>query len=97
LDDFKAASDMIPKIIDYASVFSNIGVIYTDFGQYQLAIDNFNEAIRLDPYAKDALNNRAYAHFKNNNKVSACTDAKKACELGNCRIFQLLGTKGFCR
>lgn len=96
LDDFKSARDMIPKIIDYASVFSNIGVVYTDLGQYQLAIDHFNEAIRLDPYAKDALNNRAYAHFKNNNKVSACTDARKACALGNCKVFKILVTQKLC-
>lgn len=97
LDDFKSARDMIPKIIDYASVFSNIGVIYTDLGQYQLAIDHFNEAIRLDPFSGETLNKRAYAYFKTDNLLAACRDARKACEIGNCKILRYLVSQRLCR
>lgn len=96
LDDFISARDLIPKIIDYASVFSNIGVIYTDLGQYQPAIDHFNEAIRLDPYSGATLNNRAYAYFKTDNILEACRDARKACEMGNCKVLRYLDSRRLC-
>ncbi|MBN1365321.1 MAG: glycosyltransferase family 39 protein [Syntrophaceae bacterium] len=97
LDDFKKASGLIPKSLEYASVYNNIGVIYTDFGQYQPAIDNFNEAIRLDPHCRDALNNRAYVYLKYYHNLSGCNDARKACELGNCKTLEIVHENGLCR
>jgi lipoprotein NlpI len=64
LDDFKQASNLIPKTAEYASVFNNMGVIYTHLNQYQLAIDNYNEALSLDQHYAAAYNNRAYAYIK---------------------------------
>ncbi len=96
LDDFKQASNLIPKTTEYASVFNNMGVIYTNLQQYQPAIDNYNKAISLDQNYADAYNNRAYAYIKNNNTLSGCHDAEKACALGNCRTLDLARDKGVC-
>lgn len=96
LDDFKQASNLIPKITEYASVFNNMGVIYTDLKQYQPAIDNYSEAISLDQNYADAYNNRAHAYIKNNNILSGCRDAEKACALGNCRALDLARSNGVC-
>jgi protein O-mannosyl-transferase len=97
LDDFKVASGIIPKIPDYAAVYNNMGVIYADLGQYQLAIDNYNEAILLDPNYSDAFYNRAYTYLKYGNNSSGCNDAKKACELGNCKALELVKNKESCQ
>jgi tetratricopeptide (TPR) repeat protein len=97
LDDFKEASRTTPKIRDYATVYNNIGVIYNDLGQYQLAFDNYNEAIRLDPNYIDALNNRAYVYLTYYNDLAGCIDAKKACELGNCKMMKYFADKRLCR
>ena len=97
LDDFKEASRTTPKIRDYATVYNNIGVIYNDLGQYQLAFDNYNEAIRLDPNYIDALNNRAYVYLTYYNDLAGCSDAKKACELGNCKMMKYFADKRLCR
>jgi tetratricopeptide (TPR) repeat protein len=97
LDDFKVASGIIPKIRDYAAVYNNMGVIYADLGQYQPAIDNYNEAVRLDPDYSDALNNRAYTYLKYGNNSSGCNDAKKACDLGNCKTLKYFTDKKMCR
>lgn len=96
LDDFEEASRMVQKNRDHASVYNNMGVIFTDLEQHQLAIEHYNEAIRLDPENGDALNNRAYEYLKHNETASGCTDARKACELGHCKLLDDANIKGLC-
>ncbi|MCX5848821.1 MAG: tetratricopeptide repeat protein [Deltaproteobacteria bacterium] len=97
LDDFKETIRIIPKSPDSASAYNNLGVTYTDLGQYQLAIDNYNEATRLKPDYTDAYNNRAIVYLNQGNSVSGCSDAQKACELGNCAALKDARSKELCR
>jgi tetratricopeptide (TPR) repeat protein len=87
---------MIPENSKSASVYNNIGITYFDLGQYQLALDNYNEAINIKPDYSYAYNNRAFVYLNTGNIESGCKDAKKACELGNCTALQAATGKGLC-
>jgi len=94
VDDFTRAISLLPKNVQ---AYNNRGVVLTKMGLYQKALDDFNEAIRLKPDLSELYNNRAVVYFKQNNFRQGCTDVKKACELGNCRKFEVAQRKGFCR
>jgi Flp pilus assembly protein TadD len=66
-------------------------------GIYQRALEDFNEAIRLKSDYTDAYNNRAFVYLTHGNKELGCFDARKACELGNCKTLELAKGKGLCR
>ncbi|MCX5848919.1 MAG: tetratricopeptide repeat protein [Deltaproteobacteria bacterium] len=82
---------------DYVLAYNNKGVIYAKCGQYQLAIENFNEAIRRKPDYANAYNNRGKVYLNHGDIVSGCSDARKACELGNCSTLYAAAGKGLCR
>ena len=42
-----------------ASVYINRGVLYNDLKKWDLALDDYNRAIEIDPQNTDAYNNRA--------------------------------------
>jgi len=94
IEDFSIAIHLKP---DYADAYNNRGAIYSKFGQYQMAIEDFNTAIRLKPDDADTYFNRGLVYFNQGNNISGCEDAKKACELGNCKILEAVTGKGFCR
>jgi Flp pilus assembly protein TadD len=93
IEDFNNA---IRLKIDDADAYNNRGTIYTKFGQYQLAIEDFNNAIRLKPDDADTYFNRGFVYFHQGNNISGCEDAKKACDLGNCKILETAKGKGLC-
>jgi tetratricopeptide (TPR) repeat protein len=82
---------------DYFYAYLNRGYAYAKLGQYQLAIDDFNEAIRLRWYDIDAYNNLVYVYLMQGNNKLGCSEAQKACELGNCNLLELAKNKGYCR
>jgi hypothetical protein len=61
---------MMPSFLIVESEINGIG-------QYQLAIDNYNEIIRLKLDYAVASNNRAFVCFKHGDSKSGCNDAKK--------------------
>jgi tetratricopeptide (TPR) repeat protein len=62
-----------------------------------MAINEFNNAIKLNPNYAEAYDNRGFTYFvKLGNKVKGCADLKKACELGECRNYNLAKQKGYC-
>jgi tetratricopeptide (TPR) repeat protein len=81
----------------YTEAYNNRGIAYAQLGQYQLAIYDFSKTIKLQPDYVNAYNNRATVYFKQRNEKSACLDARRACELGNCRILEAAKGKGYCR
>ncbi|MBN1905174.1 MAG: tetratricopeptide repeat protein [Deltaproteobacteria bacterium] len=95
LADFNVAIALNKK---YAQAYMNRGTIKTEMKNYQAAIIDFSHAIEINP--KDVL---AYisrgtifmVHFNDNKK--ACTDWKRACELGSCRNYKFARKKGLCR
>ncbi len=66
-------------------------------GKNEEAIYQYNEAIRLYPDFANAYNNRGLAYFIQGNNTSGCKNAKKACDLGICKILEAAKAKGYCR
>ena len=91
-------NDAIRLKPDYADAYYNRGIIYgRDLGKYQRAIEDFNEAIRLKQDYAEAYNNRASAYLNQGDNISGCRDARKTCELGNCKLLKAANTRGLCR
>jgi tetratricopeptide (TPR) repeat protein len=78
-------------------LYGNRGNAFNKLGQYQRAIENYNEAIRLQPDYAYAYNNRGIAYLKQGNKEQGCSDAQKACELGNCKFMEVAKDEVYCR
>lgn len=79
-----------------AQVHNNRGFIFLKLGRYQQSVDDYTKAVSLKPDYADAWNNRAFVYLNMNNNVSGCSDARKACKLGNCSTLQAANAKGFC-
>ena len=62
--------------------YNNRGHNYYHLGQFERAIEDFNEAIRLDTEFALAYANRALAHTRLNMDAEAEQDFKRAEELG---------------
>jgi Tfp pilus assembly protein PilF len=92
--DFNEVINLNPN---YTKAYNDRGIVYTQMGIYQKALDDFNEAIRLKSDYADAYNNRAFIYLTHDNKELGCFDARKACELGNCKTLELAKGKGLCR
>jgi tetratricopeptide (TPR) repeat protein len=73
------------------------GNTYYDLGQYQQAIDDFNKVIILKPDFADAYNNRGSTYLMWHKEELVCPDFQKACELGNCKVLEIIKGKGLCR
>jgi tetratricopeptide (TPR) repeat protein len=94
LEDYDKAILLRP---DKAVFFSNRGNVYKDLNKYQLAIEDYNQAISLKPDNAEAYHNRGNAYFIQGNKSLGCSDAEKACELGNCQLLEWVKDKNYCR
>jgi len=94
LEDYDKAILLKP---DKAAFFNNRGNVYKDLNKYQLAIEDYNEAIRLKPDNAEAYHNRGNAYFIQGNNSLGCSDAQKACELGNCKLLEWAKDKRSCR
>ena len=94
IEDFNNAIRLKP---DYAYTYNNRGIVYGELSQYQRAIEDFNTAIGLKPDYAKAYNNRALVYFNQKNIFSGCSNARKACALGNCKILEYAKDKGLCR
>ena len=82
---------------DDADAYYNRGLTYNKLGQLQRAIEDFNEAIRLKPDYANAYNNRGVIYLMLGNTLSGCSDAQKACGLGNCNAYEWVKKEGKCR
>ena len=94
IEDYNEAIRLRP---DNAGTYSIRGVAYNELGQYQRAIEDFNEAIRLKPTDAGSYINRGLAYLIESKNYLGCRDLQKACELGDCRGYELTKDKGFCR
>lgn len=61
-----------------ADAFNHRGVAYFGKGDYDRAIRDYGEALRIDPQHAEALNNRAWTHFTARNFDAALDDANRA-------------------
>jgi tetratricopeptide (TPR) repeat protein len=77
--------------------YYNRGNAYRKLSQYQQAVEDYNEAILLQPDYVLAYTNRGGVYFNQGNDKLGCRDAQKACELGNCTALIWTKGKGLCR
>jgi len=81
-----------------AEAYSNRGVTYYNKGQYDKAIADYTQAIAINPRYAKAYNNRGVAYMvKLGNKIKACADFKRACELGKCINYTIAKGRGGCQ
>ena len=59
----------------------NRGIAYHDLRQYQRAIQDYDEAIRLNPQDAEAYNNRGFAYFSLGQHQRAIQDLDEAIRL----------------
>jgi len=94
IQDYNKAIRLKP---DFANAYYNRGSAYYKLGLMQRSIQDYNEAIRLKPDYADAYNNRGIIYFLQGNKEQGCRDARKACDLGLCKLLERFKSKGYCR
>ena len=78
-------------------LYGNRGNAFNKLGQYQRAIEDYNEVIHRKPDSAETYYNRGIAYLKQGSKEQGCSDAQKACELGNCKFLEVAKDKGYCR
>jgi tetratricopeptide (TPR) repeat protein len=93
IEDYNEAIRLKPDF----NAYYNRGNAYTKLNQYQLALKDYNEVIRLNPDYAEAYNNLGVVYFIQGNKNLGCRNAQKACELGKCKILEMVTGKGDCR
>lgn len=93
IEKFKQAIHEQP---DYAAAHFNLGFIYHLLGQYDLALEEYNETIRFMPNHANAYNSRAFLYLNQGNNIAGCSNALKACKLGNCQTLIRAKGKGIC-
>ena len=94
IEDYDEAIRLKP---DDADAYYHRGTVHIVLSQDQLAIKDFDEAIRLKPDYAMAYSNRGNAYISSNNIRKGCRDVQKACELGECKGYELAKGKGHCR
>jgi tetratricopeptide (TPR) repeat protein len=79
-DRMKACSHIISDhgASSLGVAFRNRGNVYSEMGQYDLAIADETKAIELNPEDSEAYNVRAWAHLKSGEVKLALADANKA-------------------
>jgi len=94
IQDYDKAIRLKP---DDAAAYNNRGFAYANLGQYQRAIQNYDTAIRLKPNLAAAYNNRGIAYILSGNSRDGCPSLLRACELGNCKGYEVSRQNGNCR
>jgi len=67
----------------YTNAYTNRDSTYANLGQFERAIEDYNEAIRLNPNLAMAYNNRGTAYKLKGKKAEAIADFKKVITLTN--------------
>jgi len=94
MGDFNEALRLKP---DFVEVYNYRGIVYYQSEKYLQAVENFSEAIRLKPGYGPFYNNRGASYFYQRNTGPGCSDAQKACALGDCRLMEQARKEDLCR
>ncbi len=79
----------------FAQPYNNRGNIFYRTGQREQALRDYSMAIRLKPDYVNAYYNRGLAYLSQADKLG-CSDAQKACEMGNCQLLKAARKDGLC-
>ena len=93
IQDYNEAIRLKP---DFVYAYNDRGIAYDELSQHQRAIEDFSTAIGLKPDFAKAYSNRALVYFNQRNNFSGCSNARKACALGICKILEEAEGKGLC-
>ena len=94
ISDFNMAIEINPR---YAKAYHNRGLTYAkNKGQNDKAISDFNKTIELNPRYAMAYNGRGVIRYIQGEYDSACSDFRKACDLGICKGLYWIKKKGCC-
>ena len=80
----------------YTDAYMNRGNSYNALGNFKQSIEDFNRAIFFKPDYADAYYNRGVDYLNHGDNISGCRDARKVCELGNCKLLEVAKGKGDC-
>jgi tetratricopeptide (TPR) repeat protein len=94
IEDFNRAIHIKPE---FAEAYLNRGNAYNGLGNYKQAIDDYDRAIYVKTGFVQAYFNRGFIYLNQGDNVSGCRDARKACELGNCKLLEIASGRGLCR
>jgi hypothetical protein len=81
----------------HALFYNNRGVTFSKMGQYPSAMRDYNQAIQLNPDFAEAYINRGSAFLMHGHNDLGCSDAQRACDLGNCVLIETAQKNGYCR
>jgi tetratricopeptide (TPR) repeat protein len=71
--------------------YNNLGLVYTNKKQYQMAIENFNKAININNQYKEAYNNMGITYFRWNHYKEAIKAYKNAIAIKkSCKYYSNL-------
>jgi tetratricopeptide (TPR) repeat protein len=100
-NDFGNAIEYLNQAIilnpDYVNAYRLRGELYARLERYALAINDYDEVIRLKPKDGPAYNMRGEAYISSGNKEMGCYSLRKACELGYCKGYTYAKDEGDCR
>jgi tetratricopeptide (TPR) repeat protein len=92
---FDKALEINPR---YADAYYNRGFAYAiGKGQYDRAISDFNKAIEINPRCAEAYGARGIAYNAIGQLDKACSDWKRACELGLLKVCEHVKSVGYCK
>ncbi len=80
-DEVSLLEDVISKSPNKARPYVNLGAVYMDRGEWDLAATNFSKGISVNPNYLDAYNNRGAAYTNLNKLELAISDYSKAIEI----------------
>ena len=72
-----------------AKAYNDRGIANYDKGEWNKAIDDYTEAVRIDSQYGEAFNNRAWTRVKSGRAAAAIDDANEAVRLLPSKAFAL--------
>jgi tetratricopeptide (TPR) repeat protein len=69
----------------FVEAYFNRGLAYVQVGEYEKAIYDFTEVIRINPRYPEAFNNRGKAYYSEGQYDKAISDYTKAIEINQTR------------
>ena len=87
-DALQCFKKVLSKITDDKTVYIASGIVYQDMGNHQLAIADFNEAIKLDPELSEGYYRRGLSMLNSRNAYDAITDFEKAKDKEQMKLYE---------
>ncbi len=77
IDKYTEAIEYYGRPSNWEGLYCRRGTAYYDLGQFDLAIKDFNEAIRLDPWGEEGYYGRGFVYKAQGRIAEAIADFEK--------------------